>query len=77
MVLVPATSRGGITKTGVPRQGEEGVVAVADAEIEAAVGRAEALDVWEPAGIVDGMYAEPTAPLSRQRAELLRDLGAP
>jgi len=57
------------------REWEEGVVAGADAEIEAAVGRAEALDVWEPAGIVDGMYAEPTAPLARQQAELLRDLG--
>ena len=34
-------------------------------QIEAAVARAEALDVWDPAGIVDGMYAEPTAPPRR------------
>ncbi len=54
---------------------EEGIRVQASAEIEAAVARAEAVEVWDPAEIVDGMYAEPTVPLLRQRDHLLRDLG--
>ncbi len=54
---------------------EDGVLAAASDEIEAAVAAAEALEVWEPSQIVDGMYAEPTVPLLRQRSALLRDLG--
>lgn len=54
---------------------EEEVLAEAAEEIEAAVAAAEALDVWAVGEIIDGMYAEPTGPLLRQRSELLRDLG--
>ncbi|MCB2224002.1 MAG: pyruvate dehydrogenase (acetyl-transferring) E1 component subunit alpha [Actinobacteria bacterium] len=54
---------------------EQGILDEAAAAIEAAVARAEALEVWHPREIVDGMYAEPTAPLLRQRDALLRDLG--
>jgi pyruvate dehydrogenase E1 component alpha subunit len=54
---------------------EDSILEEASAEIEAAVASAEALDVWEPHEIIDGMYAEPTMPLQRQRDQLLRDLG--
>ena len=58
------------------RAWEEAEQQAASEEIEEAVRRAESLEVWDPAEIVDGMYAEPTAPLRRQRDDLLRDLGA-
>jgi len=54
---------------------EDGVLAAAGDEIEAAVEAAEALEVLGPHEIVEGMYAEPTPPLLRQRSHLLRDLG--
>ncbi|MBU1227302.1 MAG: pyruvate dehydrogenase (acetyl-transferring) E1 component subunit alpha [Actinobacteria bacterium] len=60
---------------GWAQEWEDGVLAAASREVEAAVAAAEALDVWEPREIVEGMYAEPTAPLLRQRSALLADLG--
>jgi pyruvate dehydrogenase E1 component alpha subunit len=57
------------------REWEDGVAVAAAAEIDAAVAQAEALEVWPPGEVVDGMFAEPTAPLLRQRDRLLRDLG--
>ncbi|MCJ7725277.1 MAG: pyruvate dehydrogenase (acetyl-transferring) E1 component subunit alpha [Acidimicrobiia bacterium] len=57
------------------REWEEAVLEAAGEEIEAAVAAAESLDVWAVREIIEGMYAEPTAPLLRQRSDLLRDLG--
>lgn len=53
---------------------EADVIEGATAEIEAAVVAAEALEPFRPDEVIGRMYAEPTAPLRRQLAALLRDL---
>ncbi|HEX5630171.1 MAG TPA: pyruvate dehydrogenase (acetyl-transferring) E1 component subunit alpha [Acidimicrobiia bacterium] len=50
---------------------EAEVTATATAEIEAAVGRAEALAPFGPGAAFDRAYARPTAPLEAQRTALL------
>jgi pyruvate dehydrogenase E1 component alpha subunit len=52
---------------------EHEVVTTAAAEIEAAVGRAEALAPFGPGAAFDRMFARPTAVLEAQRAALLGD----
>lgn len=50
---------------------EQDVAAEAAADIEAAIGEAEALEPFGPAEIFDGMYAHPTPQLRRQQALLV------
>jgi len=56
---------------------EDDIAALAGAEIEAAVERAESLGPLSPDAMFDRMYARPTAVLEDERRAMFRDEGTP